>query len=80
MPYDPITLKLVADEMAEAAGVELGYHCLSVGVVRDDSRICGEVFECKNWRWACLASTVIDATGDGVVATLAGASISTSLE
>ncbi|AUN94443.1 FAD-dependent oxidoreductase [Pseudazoarcus pumilus] len=49
--YDPITLKLVANEMAEAAGVELVYHCLAVGVVRDDSRICGVVFEGKNWRW-----------------------------
>jgi hypothetical protein len=29
---------------------------------------------------ACLASTVIDATGDGGVATLAGASIEMSLE
>ncbi|MEX0730192.1 MAG: FAD-dependent oxidoreductase [Aquisalimonadaceae bacterium] len=80
VPYDPMTLKLVADDMAEEAGVQLVYHSLAVQVVRDGNQIGGVIFESKSGRWACLAPVVIDATGDGDIATLAGAGMELTLE
>lgn len=80
VPYDPMSLKLIADDMADEAGIELAYHSLAVQVVREGNQIRGVTFEGKNGRWACLAPVVIDASGDGDIATLAGAEMELSLE
>lgn len=73
MPYDPTMVKLVADEMVVQAGVSLAFHCVAVQVIRDEADIRGVVFEARDGRWACMAKVIIDCTGDGDVAALAGA-------
>ena len=80
VPYDPMALKLLADDLAEEAGVERVYHSYAVGVVRDGCKVGGVIFESKDGRWASLAPVVIDATGDGDIATLAGAGMELSLD
>ncbi len=71
--YDPTAIKLVADDMVTDAGVGLALHSLAVGVVKDGARIKGVIFEGRDGRWACMATTVIDCTGDANIAALAGA-------
>lgn len=74
MPYDPSAIKIVADEMVVGAGVRLAFHCLAVEVHKQSNEVCGVTFEGRDGRWACLADVVIDCTGDGDIAALAGAS------
>lgn len=74
LPYDPTLVKLAADDMVLDAGVELAFHCLAVSVFKERDRVCGVVFEGRDGRWACASDVVIDCTGDGDVAALAGAS------
>ncbi|CAA2158529.1 Thiamine thiazole synthase [Methylobacterium brachiatum] len=71
--YDPTTLKLVADGIVTEAGVGLAFHTLAVGIVKDGDRVRGVIFEGRDGRWACLARTVIDCTGNADIAALAGA-------
>lgn len=71
--YDPTAIKLVADDMITEAGVHVALHSLAVGVVKDGTRIEGVIFEGRDGRWACMATTVIDCTGDANIAALAGA-------
>lgn len=73
LPYDPTLIKLAADALARDAGVQLAFHSVAVAALRDGERVCGAVFESRDGRWACLADVVIDGTGDGDVAALAGA-------
>jgi len=73
LPYDPTLVKLAADELALQAGVQLAFHCLAVGVLREDQHVRGVIFEGRDGRWACAAHVVIDCTGDGDIAALAGA-------
>jgi hypothetical protein len=53
--------------------VRVVLHSLAVGVVRDGARITGVIFEARDGRWACTATTVIDCTGDANIASLAEA-------
>jgi ribulose 1,5-bisphosphate synthetase/thiazole synthase len=71
--YDPTSIKLVADEIVTEAGVKVAFHNLAVGVVKDGSRIKGVIFEGRDGRWACMATSVIDCTGDANIAALCGA-------
>jgi len=71
--YDPTAIKLVADDMVTEAGVQVVLHSLAVGVVKDGARITGVIFEGRDGRWGCTATTVIDCTGDANIASLAGA-------
>ncbi|NML32211.1 FAD-dependent oxidoreductase [Paraburkholderia antibiotica] len=73
LPYDPNSFKLVADDLTAESGVELAFHCSAVAVTREDARVTGVIFEGVDGRWACMASSIIDCTGDGTVAALAGA-------
>lgn len=70
--YDPVTLRLVADEMVTEAGVRVAFHNVAVAVVKDGPRMRGVIFEGRDGRWACLANAVIDCTGNADVAALAG--------
>ncbi|MFD1341378.1 FAD-dependent oxidoreductase [Litorisediminicola beolgyonensis] len=65
--------KLVADTLAEEAGVRVMMHRLFVAPVMEGSRIIGVIVESKAGREAILADVVIDATGDADVAFRAGA-------
>ncbi len=74
MPYDPSAVKIAADVMVVDAGVQLAFHCVAVNVVKQENKVCGVIFEGRDGRWACFANVVIDCTGDGDIAALAGAS------
>jgi len=72
-PIDPETMKRVAFEMVEEAGVKLLLHSLVVGSVTEGDEVKGVVVENKSGRQAIMAETVVDASGDADVAAWAGA-------
>jgi len=65
--------KIVADEMVREAGIVPILHCPTVATIVNGQTVNGVVTESKSGRQAILAKRVIDATGDGDVAALAGA-------
>jgi hypothetical protein len=71
---NPEAAKLLMDEMAKEAGVDVFFHAWGVDVVQSGNAVQGVVFESKQGRQAVLAKTVVDATGDGDVYFQAGAS------
>ncbi|MCR4470463.1 FAD-dependent oxidoreductase [Burkholderia sp. SCN-KJ] len=73
LPYDPSAFKLVADDLIAESGAELAFHCSAVAAVKEGARVTGVIFEGVDGRWACKAASIIDCTGDGTVAALAGA-------
>ena len=73
VPYDVFALKLVCDALVQSAGVRLLLHAWVTNVIMDGPRLRGLVVESKSGRFALLAPTVIDCTGDADVAALAGA-------
>lgn len=64
--------KIVLDDMMKEAGVRVLYDTLACGAVVEQGRITGVVIENKSGRGFIKAKRVIDATGDGDVAALAG--------
>ena len=72
-PIDPETMKRVAFEMVEEAGVRLLLHSLMVGSVTEGGDLKGVIVENKSGRQAILADSVVDASGDADVAASAGA-------
>ncbi len=70
---DPETMKLVADEMLEAAGVSILYHTWGAHPILEDGRVRGAFLENVDGRRAILAQVTIDATGNGDIAARAGA-------
>lgn len=73
VPFDPEVLKLTAMEVLDEAGVRFLFHALASGVVGPPGRPDGVVFETKSGPVVVEADAVIDCTGDGDVAALAGA-------
>jgi ribulose 1,5-bisphosphate synthetase/thiazole synthase len=65
--------KVALQELALAAGVKIYYGTLAAGAVMDANRITGVVVENVAGRQVILAKMVIDATGNGDIATAAGA-------
>jgi hypothetical protein len=72
VPFDPEIFKLTALEMLDETGVEFLFHAFASGVI-DQRHIKGVVFETKSGPIVIEAKTVVDATGDGDIAALAGA-------
>ena len=72
-PIDPETMKRVAFEMVEEAGVKLLLHSLVTGPVTEGDEVKGVIVESKSGRQAVLADAVVDASGDADVAARAGA-------
>ncbi|MEA3401017.1 MAG: FAD-dependent oxidoreductase [Armatimonadota bacterium] len=72
--FDPEALKRLSDQMCLDAGVRLRFHSWVVGVFGDGGRPEGVVVESKAGRQAIRARLIIDCTGDGDVAALAGGS------
>jgi hypothetical protein len=70
---DPEVLKLVTHDIVREAKVHVLMHCWVVGTLVDGSQVTGVLFESKQGRFAVMASTVIDGTGDGDVFAQAGA-------
>jgi hypothetical protein len=71
--FDPEGLKLRSDEMCTDAGVLLRMHSWAVGVFGDAGRPEGVIVESKAGREAIRARQIVDCTGDGDVAAMAGA-------
>jgi glycine/D-amino acid oxidase-like deaminating enzyme len=72
--YHPEIFKLVTEELAASAGVDLLFHTFVVDVAWEikGSRLSGVIVENKTGRAALLARLIIDASGDGDVAFRAG--------
>ncbi|MGE5528934.1 MAG: FAD-dependent oxidoreductase [Patescibacteria group bacterium] len=70
---DPEDYKLVAQEMAAGAGVDLLLHTWIADVLAGDGRIEGLVCASKSGPEVLRAKVYVDATGDGDVAAGAGA-------
>ncbi len=75
VPFDPEVFKLTMLDMLDEAGVNYLLHALATAVM-GDSRVEGVVFETKSGPLLVRARCVIDCTGDGDIAALAGASFS----
>jgi glycine/D-amino acid oxidase-like deaminating enzyme len=73
LPYDPFCMKLVCDDLATEARLRLSLHALVTEALMEGRRIAGVVVETPSGRRTIRAGAVIDATGDGDVAALAGA-------
>lgn len=73
VPYESVTLKQVADELAAAHGVRLLLHTAAVDVVTEGARVTAVIVENKGGRAAIVPRVVIDASGDADVAARAGA-------
>ncbi|NYU07552.1 FAD-dependent oxidoreductase, partial len=72
VPYDPPSLRLVSDEMVAEAGVSVLFHAFASAVYSEDGKVRTVVLETKGGRKAVMPKVVIDCTGDGDVAALAG--------
>jgi len=70
--YDTSAYKCAADQMLEAAGVELLFHAWAAAVVMEGARIAALVVETKSGRQAIRARAFVDASGDADVAAFAG--------
>ena len=66
-------LKLLLDEMAAEAGVEVLYYTFYAGTLKEGDAVIGGIIQNKSGRQAILAQRVIDCTGDGDAAFHAGA-------
>ncbi len=73
--FDPEALKLVLDQEVARAGVEVICHAAVVGAVRDGNRIAGVTWQDRRGPHEATARAFIDASGDGDLAHLAGASL-----
>lgn len=70
---DPELMKTVYIEMLDEVGAELLLYSFVCGAVMDGNKIRGVIVENKSGRSVYTAQAVIDCTGDGDVAALAGA-------
>ncbi len=73
--YDPETLKMVWEDLATAAGVDLLYHsfCTDVIMADDGRRVRGVIVDGKGGLVRIMAKQVVDASGDADVCYRAGA-------
>lgn len=72
VPFDPEVFKFTALEMLDEAGARFLLHAFASGVI-GGARVEGVVFETKSGPVVIRAGAVVDCTGDGDVAALAGA-------
>jgi hypothetical protein len=71
--YNPERLKLVWDQLLDAAGVRVWLHTYLVDVVADaQGTACGAVVCAKNGFWQIAARRLVDASGDADVCHLLG--------
>lgn len=71
--YDAEEFKFALNEIASEAKVRMLFHSYACDAIVDGGRITGVAFQGKSGRFAIMARTVIDATGDGDIFTSAGA-------
>jgi hypothetical protein len=70
--YDPWILRVVWEQLALQAGVQLLYHSFCTDVIRDGDRITGIIVDGKRGLMKLTARVVIDCTGDADVTHQAG--------
>jgi hypothetical protein len=70
--YDVEIMKVLLEDLCTAAGVEIVLHTRVCAALKDGGRITHVVTESKSGREAFHAKFVVDCTGDGDVAALAG--------
>lgn len=70
--YDPQTLKIVWEQLAIAAGVEVLYHTFVLDARTDAERVVGVIAANKGGLWELRAPVCIDASGDADVVVAAG--------
>lgn len=71
--YDPEAFKYLLDCWMRDAGVDLLFHSFAADVVMEARTVHGVIVQNKSGREAFVAKQVIDCTGDGDIAYLAGA-------
>lgn len=72
MPFDPETLKIVLMDMADNAGVDVLLHSFASTYI-PDKEYPAVVFETKSGPVVIKAKCIVDCTGDGDIAAMAGA-------
>ncbi len=70
---DPELVKFAWDQLLTAAGAKILHHACVAEVMKVKGRVTGVVLETVAGRVAVAAKRVIDCTGDGLVAAMAGA-------
>jgi len=73
VPYDPEVAKNVLFEMCEEAGVRLLLHTFITGVVTEGGKLRGITVANKSGSQVAMGKILCDGTGDGDVASAAGA-------
>ncbi len=72
VPFDPEIFKMAALDLLDEAGVQFLLHALATEVY-DGGNVRGVVFETKSGTVVIRARNIVDCTGDGDIATRAGA-------
>ncbi len=72
--FDPELGKIVLEEMTQRAGARIMYDCTCCEAIVNDAgtRLTGAVFHTKGGRLVVKADIFIDATGDAILAAMAG--------
>jgi hypothetical protein len=79
--YDTAAFKCAADELLLGAGAEVLFHATAVGVVRDErGDVDALLVETRSGRCAVRAAAFVDCSGDGDLASLAGATMAHGAE
>jgi len=71
--YDAEEFKFALNTMTEDAKARVLFHSYACDAIVEGDRVTGVTFQSKSGRFAILAKTVIDASGDGDIFTSAGA-------
>jgi hypothetical protein len=74
VPFDPEILKIMAMDLLDESNVDYLFHCYASGIIRNKSGM-GVIFETKSGPLVINAKVVVDCTGDGDVASFAGAGV-----
>ena len=77
VPVDGPVLTRVLDEMLIKAGVQVLFHQLACDVVVEDKRVKAVIVSGKSGQYVIRCKTVIDCTGDGDIAFMAGVPVLT---
>lgn len=72
-PVNPYLFRSIAVEMCEQAGVDILFSTEIQDVLVDNGKVCGAVLFSRSVLYDVECKTLIDATGDGTAAFLAGA-------
>ena len=78
--YNPFLLRHYFNEKLEKEGVEVLFHTSFVGTIKDGNRVSAIIVNTREGLRALKASVFIDGSGDGRIATDAGADYTTGRE